>query len=229
MVVIDEEHRFCDDDNDDELPPTRVPSRSQPLVTRLRQRPSPTNKNILWKSKSSSSYQSFCLDPRSLAMSRSLLLLLPLTCASGLSVDRRALLRDAAAVIGGATTTTLVASPPAHAARGAAELDLEFYLRDLVGGNRQEGNILPSQPPPIQPPRVLKDTLRLLDDSSECLAVQALLQTLRADDTNASERIRSSVVRYRDKAKRSFAAKAPWNEESFSDQYYFDLTAYART
>ncbi|KAL7576884.1 hypothetical protein ACA910_006650 [Epithemia clementina (nom. ined.)] len=34
----------------------------------------------------------------------------------------------------------------AHAARGAAELDLEFYLRDLVGGNPPEGTTVPTSP-----------------------------------------------------------------------------------
>ena len=74
------------------------------------------------------------------------------------------------------TITTATTSQPAYAVRGAAELDLEFYLRDLVGSNNaQQGNILPSAAPPLPPARAIdgafaqwfvQTTLTLLTDMS---------------------------------------------------------------
>ena len=44
--------------------------------------------------------------------------------------------------------------------RSAAELDLEYYLRDLFGNqNERVGNILPSAPPPMKPPRIITNPL----------------------------------------------------------------------
>jgi len=46
-----------------------------------------------------------------------------------------------------------------------------------------------------------------------------------ADDI--AKDIQSRVNEIREKTKRSFFSKAPWEEEDISDQYYFDFTAYA--
>jgi hypothetical protein len=134
--------------------------------------------------------------------------------------------------------------PPAHAARGAAELDLEFYVRDLIGGNKKEGNILPSAMPNLPPPRRLKEPLVswLLnnDCSSDCLSTDILIQQVqeyrkRVGKSEGSitknfiieAEIQESMSTIRDKTRRSFFSKAPWLVENVTDQYYFDLTAYA--
>ena len=115
----------------------------------------------------------------------------------------------------------------AVAAKGAAEYDLEYYMRDLFGGNAREGNVLPSKPPPVSPPRTLQGPLLplLLQDDCDptCTPTQALLQQIQGD----ASRITTRMQDYRAKASRSFAARAPWNEEHVTDQYYFDVTSYA--
>jgi hypothetical protein len=111
-------------------------------------------------------------------------------------------------------------------ARGAAELDLEYYARDLLRGNRKEGSIQPSQPPTLPSPRVLKEPVLslLLSDDDSCIPAKALLTELRLSDFSP---IHDKVVECRGKAQRSFFARAPWKEATLSDQYYFDLTSYA--
>ena len=164
----------------------------------------------------------------------SILLILP--SLDAIAVCRRHVISNCALISGGAAL--IVQPPSADAARGAAELDLEYYMRYLVGGNKKEGNVLPSNMPPMPPPRELKDPLRslLLNDScsQDCLTTLALIEEIRfasagpEEDPRLLERdIQKSMKSYRDKAKNSFYAKAPWKEEKVSDQYYFDLTAYA--
>jgi hypothetical protein len=116
----------------------------------------------------------------------------------------------------------------AHAAKGAAEYDLEYYMRDLLGGNAREGNVMPSTAPPVAPPRTLNGPLLplLLNDdcSSTCVPTQALLLQLKNNDESL---LTKRVKDYREKVSRNFAARAPWKEEHVTDQYYFDLTSYA--
>jgi hypothetical protein len=120
------------------------------------------------------------------------------------------------------------------AARGAAELDFEFYIRDLLGGNPPQGNIAPSRLVPAGPPRTLQEpvlSLVLNDDcSSRCIPCWALIQLLlqQSQSESAIESvIQQRMSSYRSRASRSFYAAAPWKEDYVSDQYYFDLTAYA--
>ena len=158
-------------------------------------------------------------------------------------ISRRQLL------LSGVTATTAAAAfflptSPAHAARakGAAELDLEFYVRDLVSGNKKEGSIEPSKNgPPVPPPRTLKGAIlpMLLNKECtlECVTIQALVQMIQDQDkaagrSVASEEtivkdIQSKVDAIRERTKNSFFGKAPWKEEEVSDQYYFDFTIYA--
>ena len=126
--------------------------------------------------------------------------------------------------------------PSANAARGAAELDLEFYMRDLMGGNKKEGTIQASRSPSLPPPRVLQGPLLpfLLDDdcSINCIPTQALVQQIKTrngegSDSSIARDIQERVTSYRSKASRSFYARAPWTKEAVTDQYYFDFTAYA--
>jgi hypothetical protein len=122
-------------------------------------------------------------------------------------------------------------SQEALAAKGAAEYDLEYYMRDLIGGNAKEGNVQASKVPPAAPPRTLTGPLLplLLNDdcSPACVPTQALLQQLKSSSDNESLTITSRMNEYRDRASRSFSSRAPWKEPHVSDQYYFDLTSYA--
>jgi hypothetical protein len=127
-----------------------------------------------------------------------------------------------------AGSSWLLPNQDAHAAKGAAEYDLEYYMRDLLGGNAREGNVMPSKAPPVAPPRTLNGPLLplLLNDdcSSTCIPTQVLLQQLKNyDESLVTKRVKD----YREKVSRSFAARAPWKEEHVTDQYYFDLTSYA--
>lgn len=130
------------------------------------------------------------------------------------------------AIVGGSTWS--LSSQDALAVRGAAEYDLEYYMRDLLGGNAKEGNVLPSKAPPVPPPRTLKGPLLpfLLNDDCNptCIPTQAMLEQLKS---NKGSLVTNKMKDFRDKASRSFSARAPWVEEHVSDQYYFDLTSYA--
>lgn len=149
----------------------------------------------------------------------------------GLSASsRRKVLYDSLAV-----GSLFIYPESSEAARGAAELDFEFYIRDLVGGNRKEGNIQASPPPKVAPPRILEGPLLplLLNErcTMECLPVLALVQQVQKstgkDSYIIEKTIQDQVKEIRDRATKSFYARAPWQTESVSDQYYFDLTCYA--
>ena len=124
----------------------------------------------------------------------------------------------------------------ANAARGAAELDLEFYVRDLIGGNRPEGNVQASRLLPLAPPRVLSPFMEGIlnqDCSIECLATQQLVAQIRKRNNDKQEaaalekEIQRQVATIREGARKSFFSRAPWEKETMTDQYFFDLTAYA--
>ena len=134
--------------------------------------------------------------------------------------------------LGGSLLLSFLTPEPAHAARGAFELDMEYYIRDLVGGNKKEGNILPSIPPATQPPRLLQGPLipLLLDNNyASCIPVQTLAEQLaKGKSTDAIARsIADSAMDYRTKASRSFSSRSSWEKEDVTDQYYFDISAYA--
>jgi hypothetical protein len=159
-----------------------------------------------------------------------LLLLLPSN--DGLSVSRRKWLQNGILAGSGGI---LLKPDTANAARGAFELDMEFYVRDLIGGNSKEGNVLPSVPPSRSAPRSLSDPLLSLllndDCSSACLStlalVQAVQQATKRDEKSIETDIQQRTREYRARASRSFSTGSPWQVEHVSDQYYFDLTAYA--
>lgn len=134
-------------------------------------------------------------------------------------------------------TGILIVNPnSASAARGAAELDLEFYMRDLIGGNQRQGSVEASPPPVLPPPRILQGKLPpiLLNEkcSPDCIPCQVLIQQLQQqrigqDATTIAVDIARRVDELREKSKRGFLARAPWGEETIHDQYYFDVTSYA--
>jgi len=126
----------------------------------------------------------------------------------------------------------------ANAAKGAAEYDLEFYLRDLVQGNSNPGgNISVSTAPPKPPARTLMTPLLPLlledftpdsDDMSYHSIPAILLADILAKTPNPEISSLSQIVnKFLTPSKRGFASKAQWKTESVSDQYYFDVTAYA--
>lgn len=114
--------------------------------------------------------------------------------------------------------------------KGAAEYDLEYYLRDLVKGNKLEGNLPVSTAPPTPTPRTLTQPLLslLLDDActAGCVPVQ-ILQRMTKGEPGSITNIQQSVARYRAQTARGFSARAQWQTEHVTDQYYFDITSYA--
>ncbi|KAL3784975.1 hypothetical protein HJC23_011176 [Cyclotella cryptica] len=114
-----------------------------------------------------------------------------------------------------------------NAAKGAAEYDLEYYFRDLVFGNKPEGNLPASTSPPVAPPRTLQGPLLglLLDDELQsCIPVQELSKIVPGisvlDISNQTKDIRSKV-------QPAFRSRYPWREEAVSDAHFFDCTAYS--
>jgi len=139
--------------------------------------------------------------------------------------------------------TTTGHPDPASAARGAAELDMEFYMRDILGGNKKGGTIHASVIPTAGPPRTLSGRLLpfLLDPNgtSQCAPGRALRELLFVQQQRRSpatagaigilleQEIETRVQDWRDRSRRSFRIRAPWVEEDVTDQYYFDVTSYA--
>jgi len=110
--------------------------------------------------------------------------------------------------------------------KGAAEYDLEFYLRDLVKGNNKEGNIEASVAPKSLPSRRLDGFVQNIinnDLNEECIAIRTLSSLTNTPVINLSNDIKA----IRDKVSKAFYSKAPWREETMLDEYYFDLTGYS--
>jgi hypothetical protein len=134
------------------------------------------------------------------------------------------------------TSVTITALPlPSIAARGAAELDFEYYARDLFGGNRREGNVDASKAPPVPSPRAIQEPLlsMLLSEDSSCIPKRVLSSMLQTSNTAKSRIEYESLVQdrffdYRARSAKAFYQRAPYATESLSDQYYFDLSAYAQ-
>jgi hypothetical protein len=132
---------------------------------------------------------------------------------------------------------------PCHArAKGAAEYDFEFYMRNLIQGNNpREGNIQPTLPPPLPPPRklglnhgtrtpslnrqlVVFPQVILNDElNGDCITLRTLSQITNVPVVSIAERIRN----FRKKVAPAFVVRARWLEESMTDEYYFDLTCYS--
>lgn len=139
------------------------------------------------------------------------------------------LLTPASGCVSISTASALLSPKPAHAARGAAELDLEYYARDIFGGNKKEGNVQASKPPPMPPPRTIKEPLLswLLSEDTSCVPKQVLLSMISSNSKSFRDSVQERVSTYRSKASRAFFAHASWQSETLADQYYFDLSAYA--
>jgi hypothetical protein len=121
---------------------------------------------------------------------------------------------------GGFLLLVTVQPDPAWAARGAAELDLEFYVRDLIGGNRREGTIPASGMPTAGPPRKLSGRLLpiLLMDQEVCTAncapCRALMELVQRRTGQESVVIAHDIAQrvqdWRDRSSRSFRIRTPW-------------------
>lgn len=126
----------------------------------------------------------------------------------------------------------------AHAARGAAELDAEYYLKSIVGGNKPEGSVAAGQGPPVPPPRTLRDPLlRLLLNEHynvNCLTILALVETARLagpkgpgpDPRQLESEVERSIRSYQGKVSNAFYQRAAWQTPSITDQYFFDMSCY---
>lgn len=133
-------------------------------------------------------------------------------------------------------TLTNLPEPCLAKAKGAAEYDFEFYMRNLIQGNNpREGNIQATLPPPLPPPRVLKgssvsssppllvEQILNNDLNGDCITLKTLSQTTNVSVDDIAERIKN----YRRKVAPAFATRAKWREELVTDEYYFDLCCYA--
>ena len=125
------------------------------------------------------------------------------------------------------TSSILVgSSSPAYAAKGAAEYDLEYYMRDLFMGNNKEGNLPVSTAPPPHTPRTIKEPLLslLLDDELQsCIAIQELAKISNIPIDTIAEQTKA----VRSKVQSAFKVSHPYKIDSVSDEYYFDLTCYS--
>jgi hypothetical protein len=169
-------------------------------------------------------------------MNSRVLLLLPAVVSVCLSLQQTPMTRRQLVETGLLVGGTLTLSPsPSWAAKGAAELDFEFYMRDLVGGNKKEGNIQAAVPTVVSPPRTLTGKLLpiLLDErcSTNCIPCQALVQQIQQrtgqDEKSIAADIERRVQDLRERSSRSFRTRALWKDETVTDQYYFDFTSYA--
>ena len=127
----------------------------------------------------------------------------------------------------------LSGSKAASAARvkGAAEYDLEYYIRDLVKGNTKEGNLPASSAPPSPPPRKLSSFMNtILNDqctqSNTCTSI-AINELAKLLPSSSPVDITMAMIDFRSKVMKSFYSQSPWLEEAILDQYYFDVTSYA--
>ena len=169
---------------------------------------------------------------------------------SFISSTRRGFLQKIPQVSAMASISIFQPSEPSVAAttvkgvrvKGAAEYDLEYYFRDLVKGNTREGNLSSSPPPPALPPRILSPPSYGISSSSsasipfdfprlllndrcdgDCIAVSELSRLTSVPTETVSVQIRA----FRDKVSTYFSARSPWRTESVTDEYFFDVTAYA--
>jgi hypothetical protein len=93
-------------------------------------------------------------------------------------------------------------------------------------GNNKEGNLPPSNAPPLPPPRTLQGPLLplLLDDELQTsIPIQELSKITNTPPSTLSEQIKA----VRSKVQPAFSARYPWKDELVSDEYYFDLTCYS--
>mmetsp|Transcript_11526 Transcript_11526/g.17397 ORF Transcript_11526/g.17397 Transcript_11526/m.17397 type:complete len:328 (+) Transcript_11526:395-1378(+) len=115
----------------------------------------------------------------------------------------------------------------ANGVQGAAEYDMEYYLRDMFNGNKGKSATAVREGPPPPQARTLQILLvpPLLDEdcSSQCITGRELARI----SGKSSEEISKSVRTYRDGARRAFQVRSPWVEEAVTDEYYFDLASYA--
>jgi hypothetical protein len=137
---------------------------------------------------------------------------------------------------------------PAPRAKGAAELDIEFYILDLIGGNKKEGTVLPSglnsRSGAPRPPRTLSlpsapsfvEALLTTDCSNlSCIPIQALLEQLKTLHPKTAESdivldLQHRLNAYLDESslyRSSFYSRSPWQKDDITDEYYFDFTSYA--
>lgn len=114
---------------------------------------------------------------------------------------------------------------PSNAVQGAAEYDMEYYLRDIFNGNKGKSVMSVREGPPAPPARSLQIPFSLLD--AECSSQCVTGRELAGVSGKTYEDISKSVRNYRDGAKRAFQVRSPWIEEAVVDEYYFDLTSYA--
>jgi hypothetical protein len=150
--------------------------------------------------------------------------------SNNFSKDRREILLKSTSSILVPILSSLPLLPnKANAAKGAAEYDFEYYMLDLFKGNKKEGNVAMSKPPPTPPPRKLTSFIRkIIDldvdtDSSTGITIQQLSKITSIP----TKEIVDQIISFRNKVSASFYRKQPWDVESILDEYYFDLNCYS--
>ena len=141
------------------------------------------------------------------------------------SPSRRSVLEQFLLISSGVTSAYL--PDPSNAIQGAAEYDMEYYIRDLFQGNPKQGTRAASNIPQAPKPRILTPPLQplLLDDDLVSCIPYKVLSNMVADKDKSS--IVGRVESLRSAAGRSFQSRAPWRDPYLSDQYYFDVSCYA--
>lgn len=144
-----------------------------------------------------------------------------------LSTSRRRVLDRFLLTSGIVSSTFHTGADSANAAQGAAEYDLEYYMRDLFQGNPRQGTRAASVAPPAPPPRILMGPLQpllLQDDIVSCIPYKVLSNLV---SNNEKSTITERFDSIRIAASRSFQSREPWREPHVTDQYFFDLSCYA--
>ena len=100
------------------------------------------------------------------------------------------------------------------ARKGAFEMDVELYIKNLAGGNKGKTNA--GKKTPLPTPRIIDERfasslLNIVDQS-----IIQLTGTTKGDiETSVNERLPSTIAYFRE--------FAPLTKEKLSDQYYFDV------
>jgi hypothetical protein len=124
-----------------------------------------------------------------------------------------------AVVFGSAVAAATAAETSKPRLKGAAELDLEYYLKDLLTGNALD---------PAMKPAVAPAAARLLDGDLvrglQALTVQQIAAA-SAEATSTVSDVQALLVAYIEKVAPSFQRKAAFPPSDLTNQYNFDMVS----
>jgi len=103
--------------------------------------------------------------------------------------------------------------------KGAAELDLEYYIKDLMNGN--------DQTPSVQTVKVLKPARNI--DANFARTLEDLTFTAIVQESGLSkDEVKNRIENLKGKVQDTFQKKAPFDADNISDQYRFDMNSYVQ-